>query len=147
MEPTESRDSSLRRTFFYVLAVGVLGAVIGLVAVGWRFGLGALAGSGVVVLNLAILARSVERLLTGEGARWGAVVVLKFVGLIAVTYFLLGLVALEPLGLALGFGSLPLGIVIASAFGSPGAGQTPALEPSPAHPPASPSSSASHKPS
>lgn|GEM_PF-3880941 len=104
--------------------MGLAGGTFGFFSVRPNFGYGVWAGSAIVLVNLAILARSVQKLLTGGGGRWGVVVVLKFVGLIAVTYFLLGLVAVDPLGLALGFATLPLGIVLGSAFGSSRAGKT-----------------------
>lgn len=116
MEPTESPDPTLSRAFWCVVGAGVVLSAVGFLGGGAALGLGALAGALVGTVNLAVLTRSVQRLLAGGGARYGAIVVLKFLGLIAVTYFLLGLVAVDPLGLALGFGALPLGIVVGAAL-------------------------------
>jgi hypothetical protein len=111
MEQTETLDPTLRRTVWAVGIFGILLTGLALFFGGTGRGLGAFAGAAIAFLNLGLLARSVTKLFAGAGGRYGLVVVLKFGGLIALTYALLNVLELDALGLALGLGALPLGIV------------------------------------
>jgi hypothetical protein len=75
-------------------------------------GMSVAVGAGMAYANLAVLARSVSRLLGGAGGSWAAVFVLKFGALLALTYLLIDRELVSPLGLALGFGALPLGVTV-----------------------------------
>ena len=111
MEPTETPDPTLRRAIWAVGLVGLgasaLAFLFGGPGIGWGVAVGALVAFG----NLALLVRAVTRLFAGAGWRYGVVVVLKFVGLIGLTFALVHVLKLDPMGLAFGLGALPLGIV------------------------------------
>ena len=85
-----------------------------------RFGVSALVGASVAVANLWVLSRAVRNLLSGAGSRspWAIVAAAKFFVLLGVTYALVRSGVIAPLGLALGFGALPVGILL-SGLASP----------------------------
>lgn len=122
MSTTTTHDElHLRRAFGAVAACGVLMAGLCLLAFGPSWGLSVLAGAGVALGNLWVMARTVKNLLGGQGASvpWSAVAVLKFFALFGVTYLLVRSPALEALGLAVGFVALPLGVVFGSLLQAP----------------------------
>jgi uncharacterized membrane protein len=116
---TSNDDQALRRAFFAVAACGVVLSIVVGFFFGWKLFFGALVGAFVAVANLWLLARTVQKLLapTGAKAQWALLAVTKFVALLGCVYFLVSSDALSPLGLAIGFGALPLGIVFAGAVG------------------------------
>ncbi len=107
-------DPTLRHALRAVLACGVVLSA----GVGWQFGSAAgisvVFGSGLAFANLLVLQRTVANLIAGASAAWGAVAFLKFIVLFGATYFLVQSGAAQPLHLAIGFGALPLGVVVAT---------------------------------
>lgn len=102
-------------------AVAVLGVALSIGAwsfFGNRVGVSVFVGALMATANLAILARSVARLLAGASAKWGFLAFVKFIALLAFTFVLVERNWVNALGLAVGFGALPLGVVVASLFGS-----------------------------
>lgn len=102
----------MRSTLRVVLIVGVLLTVGGLWLGGSPFAVSVAVGAGMAYANLAVLARSVSRLLGGGGGSWALLFLLKFTGLFALTYLLIDRQLVQPLGLALGFGALPVGVTL-----------------------------------
>jgi hypothetical protein len=109
-------------------------AIVGVAAMGGLFALGAGAGWGlragvsvgvgalIAVLNLYGLARIVGALLgtraegdPGSGI-WGVLAVVKIVGLFGGVWLLLGAHFVEPIGLIVGWGALPVGVTLATFF-------------------------------
>ena len=76
-------------------------------------------GAAIASLNLWVLSRSVSNLLSGQSSGWAAAAAFKFVALLALVYLLLQSGAVGTIGLAVGFGALPLGILLAGVFGTP----------------------------
>jgi hypothetical protein len=105
-----------------IVAVAVVG-LVGAVAAFWLGGVASARsvaiGAAIGVANLWLLAQMVRGFLTRKGALapWGVIAVLKFVVLFGAMYVLVksGLVNLLPC--AIGFGALPIGIVLAELFG------------------------------
>ena len=100
-----------------VLAVGACAVVltIGLgIALGPLTALSVGCGGALATANLYVFTRVGRELMVGgRRARiWTLVGILKFAVLVGVVYLLLRSGAVGPLGLALGYGALPLGIVI-----------------------------------
>lgn len=120
-------DPTLRRTLRAVLLCGVLLAVGSAWQFGTSAGLSVVFGSGLAFANLLVLQRTVANLMAGVSKAWTAVAFLKFIVLFGATYFLVTTNAAQPLYLAVGFGSLPLGIVIATIiapfFSPPGSSE------------------------
>jgi hypothetical protein len=106
-----------------LLATAFIGLLLALGAAGMggvRACLGVSVGAVLGLANLWVLGWVVSRLTTGAGSRagWSVLAGLKFAALVAACYLLLraGVVALGPL--AIGYGALPLGIVVGQlAFG------------------------------
>ncbi len=111
-------DPDLKRAEAAVAAIGVVLSIGAWSFFGARVGGSVLAGAIVASLNLAVLARSVARLLAGASAKWGFLAFLKFIALLALTFVLVDRNWVDALGLAVGFGALPLGVVVGSLFGS-----------------------------
>ena len=128
---TTTVEPALSRALWAVAICGALLALASLSIFNVRAGLSVLVGAAIGVINLFVLARSVSRLLAGGGASWGVVVVIKLLGLLAVTFLLIRFALVDSLGLAVGFGALPLGIVFAGLFG---AAPSPPLSPAHAAP-------------
>lgn len=87
-----------------------------------------LVGALIASLNLLVLARTVRSIVDGGGASWAGVALLKFLVLLAVTYGLIHNRLVSPLALAVGFGALPFGILLAGTFGAPREDSTPSIE-------------------
>lgn len=102
-----------------VALVGVCLVVAALGIFGGAAALSVLWGGSVAWLNLWVLTRSVQNLLNGFSVQWAVVCATKFVALLVVTYLLLSFDLAQPVGLAAGFGSLPLGIFFHSLVAPP----------------------------
>lgn len=103
------------RTVHFVAATA-----LGLVAIGAavdaEFAVGVLAGGAFASIDVWAMRRIVGAMLT-SGTRpsdVGAWVVVKLVAVLALASALLLAVRVDPVGFALGFGALPLGVVLAS---------------------------------
>ncbi|NLE86182.1 MAG: hypothetical protein GX607_07275 [Myxococcales bacterium] len=121
MTTTTHDDLTLRRTFGAVAACGLGIAALAALGLGVSWGLSVVAGAALALGNLWALSRAVQNLVRGDGPAlpWTLVSVLKFFALLAVTWVLVRSPQLQPLGVALGFGSLPLGIVFGGLFQAP----------------------------
>jgi hypothetical protein len=117
---TTHDDLAMRRAYGAVAAVGVMLCVGAALLFSVKLGLSALVGSFIAVANLWVLSRAVRNLLSGSGSRtpWALVAAAKFFVLLGVTYVLVRSGVIAPLGLALGFGALPVGILL-SGLASP----------------------------
>lgn len=111
-------DSAMKRAHYLVLGVGVVLCLAAVSFLGVRIALSSAVGSAIASLNLLVLSRTVHRMVEGGGSSWALVAVLKFLVLLSITYLLIDRGLVEPLGLALGFGALPLGILFAGATGN-----------------------------
>lgn len=122
---TSTDDLAMRRAFGAVAAAGVVLSIAGAVFVAPKFGVSALVGTAVALGNLWLLARAVRNLLAdgpsaGPKTPWALMAVAKFFVLLGITYVLVRSELLSPLGLAAGFGALPLGILFSGASGVKG---------------------------
>jgi hypothetical protein len=115
MEKTPE-DSAMRRTHQAVAVVGVALSLCGLSFFGVFVGVSVLIGATVAGLNLLVLARTVRAMVEGRSASWAGVALLKFLVLLAVTYGLITHGFVHPLALAVGFGALPFGILVAGTM-------------------------------
>ncbi len=118
MEKTPE-DTAMRRAHLMVALAGVAFGLCGFVFFGVRAGSSVAAGAAVASINLLVLSRTVQRMVEGAGASWAGVALLKFLVLMAITYGLIDSGLVQPLGLAVGFGALPFGILLAGAFAAP----------------------------
>lgn len=125
---TTRNDPTLRRAYGAVAGAGLVVAVSCATFLSPAWGASALAGAAIALGNLWVLSRAVRNLFAAEGSAavpWSLVAVLKFFALLGVTYLLVKSRHVEPLGLALGFGALPLGIVLGSLLQAPGSAGRP----------------------
>ena len=101
---------------FAAVAVGAGAALAGTAGA-----IGALAGAGIAVLDLGFLGGVAGVLGRRGGAlgrgSLGGLLVMKFPLLAGVLYLLIVPLALHPVGLALGFGSLPMALVTGTLTG------------------------------
>jgi len=119
-------DSAMRQTHRAVLLVGASFVLIASSFYGLRVGFSVFAGAAVAAINLYVLSRAVHSLLEGQRSTWAGIAVPKFLILLAVTYGLIESGLVQPLGLAAGFGCLPLGILLAGTFGAAPTKEAPA---------------------
>jgi len=94
--------------------VGVAMAALAWFLLGVPAATGAVLGAAMSGLSLVLLAKAVKNLVAGGRSSWALVAVFKFAFLLVLTYWVLRSRWVSPLGLALGFGALPLGIVLSS---------------------------------
>lgn len=114
---TDNRDDlTLRRTYVVVAVVGLLAACFAFVGMGAAWGVSVGFGAAIASVNLYVLARTVQSLLGGGARAWVVLALLKFAALFGLTYLMIRSGAVIPLALAVGFGALPFGILIASAL-------------------------------
>lgn len=99
-----------------VWASGAVLALSGLSFFGSAALTGIFVGALIASLNLEILSRSVRSMVEGRRGGWAGIAVLKFVGLLAVTYVLIDRGYVEPLFLAVGFSALPSGILLSGTL-------------------------------
>jgi ATP synthase I chain len=109
------RDAGLRPSFVAVAACGAALALAALALFGRKAALSAGVGAGVAEANLWTLARIVSGLLSEQRALlWGSVAFVKMLALFVVVGLLMRYALVAPLAMIVGFGALPLGIVIGS---------------------------------
>jgi hypothetical protein len=115
-------DPRTRTAIVGVAAMGGLFAVGGGVGFGLRVGISVAVGALIAVGNLYGLARIVGALLgsRAEGdpgsGMWGVLAVVKILGLFGGVWLLLGAHLVEPIGLVVGWGALPVGVTLATFF-------------------------------
>ena len=100
-------------------ALGLVFAIGGVAVDGVRTGIGVAAGGTLATANLWVFALVLRGMLTGgeHGRRWGMAAGLKALALFAIAWLLLSTNVTTGLTLAIGYGSLPLGITIGGLFG------------------------------
>jgi|GEM_PF-1094718 len=110
--------SSLDRTTQVVLSVGVFGAILALIWLGWVQALSVLLGSLVGAANLWVISRLIPRLMASEGpkATWAVLSALKVGALLAIIALLVSSSFVDLLFLCIGYVSVPLGIVVGQLF-------------------------------
>ncbi len=116
MTPKNTDDLLLSRAYGAVAVVGVVLSGLGFWYQGFVACASVFIGAAVALLNLWILSRAVKNHRGGAQVRWTGVALLKFTGLFGATFLLVKSGWVMPLGLAAGFGALPLGIFIAGTL-------------------------------
>lgn len=101
-----------------VLSVGVFGAILALIWLGWVQALSVLLGSLVGAANLWVISRLIPRLMASEGpkATWAVLSALKVGALLAIIALLVSSSFVDLLFLCIGYISVPLGIVVGQLF-------------------------------
>lgn len=115
---TNHDDKVLMRTQLSVLGMGALLCLFSLVLFGSTAWFSTAVGVAIASLNLLVLSKTVQHMVQGGGGSWAVIAGVKFLVLLGVTYLLIDSRLVTPLGLALGFGALPFGILVGSALGS-----------------------------
>ncbi len=121
-ESSRGLDARTRAAIVGVAAMGGLFAVGAGAGWGLHAGLSVAAGALIAVGNLYGLARIVGALLgtRAEGdpgaGMWGILAVLKVLGLFGGVWLLLSAHLVEPVGLVVGWGALPIGVTLGTLF-------------------------------
>jgi len=104
------------QTLWLLLALAAVAIAVSAAIAGVEGSIGALAGAGLAILDLGLLAAAAAMLTRRTGtagvASLGILLALKFPVLGGVLYLLVVPLAIEPVGLALGFSVLPVALVI-----------------------------------
>ncbi|MBX3131007.1 MAG: hypothetical protein KF718_30085 [Polyangiaceae bacterium] len=111
--PETQADDGFRRALLAVALVGVVAVVVASIVGGRTTGLSCAVGSAAAVANLWVMGRVVRGFLSGSGRLpWALLAVTKLTVLYGGVYLLVtsGWISLLPL--AIGWGALPLGIVV-----------------------------------
>jgi hypothetical protein len=120
---TERNESlgDVRRTLFVVATVGVAGAIVASLLAGVTTGVSVAFGAALGTANLWAVARVVRGFLSTGGARASFVAFgfVKMTALFAIMVLLLQSGLAELLPLLIGYGALPLGIVVSQLFFAP----------------------------
>jgi hypothetical protein len=108
----------LRRNVICVAASGMAMAVMTYVGFGWVPAVGVAVGTLLATLNLIVFIRLARAFLHREGssAPWAILGGIKLLGLFACVFVILRRGDVSPLALAVGYGSLPLGITLATLW-------------------------------
>jgi ATP synthase I chain len=123
-------DPRMRTAIIGVAAIGAMFAIGAIAGWGTRAGVSVAVGGLIAVANLYGLARIVSALLgarveenagaePGSGI-WGLFAILKVIGLFGGVWLLLGSHLVDPIGLIVGWGALPIGVSIGSFLGDKG---------------------------
>ena len=120
-------DRSLRTALLAVAGIAAFFTLMSFVFWSPRAGLGVLVGGTIATLNLAALARIVVAFLArGHSAvLWSVLAALKIGVLAAIVYLLMKGDRISGLHLALGYASLPAGILLGSLAGPAPEGDAP----------------------
>jgi hypothetical protein len=113
-------DARMRGCLWGVAITGAVLSVGGFAVFGLWSGFSVAVGAAIATANLWVLARIVGALLPSDAAganaqsraEWALVAMLKMVGLIGGMWLLIRHGVVSPLGMAAGFGALPIGIAI-----------------------------------
>jgi hypothetical protein len=104
----------LRRALVGVVATGAVLSVMLTPVFGIHFAFSLAVGAAIAASNLWVIARAVRAYFGGQGGvGWGLFAVLKFSALVVGLYLLFRSGFVQGLPLAVGLGSLPIGIVLA----------------------------------
>lgn len=111
-------DPRLKTAMYAVLAVGGLFALVGGTKFGVHTGLSVAVGSAAAAANLYALAKIIRALVTPGASRsaaaWTIAFILKLFFLFGGFWLLLSWGVVSALPLAIGYGTLPIGIAIGS---------------------------------
>jgi hypothetical protein len=119
-ETTAETDGSIRAALVSVAIVGLVGAGVAVAAFGTRAALGVAIGATAATLNLWALSRLVRAFFARRHVLpWSLIGLLKFVALIAALFFVVERGIADVLPLAIGFGALPVGIVVFQLWAAP----------------------------
>ena len=109
------------QALWLLLALAAVAIAVSAVIAGLEGTIGALAGAGLAILDLGLLAAVATMLGRRTGtagvASLGLLLALKFPVLGGILYMLVVSLALDPVGLALGFGALPAALVLGTLAG------------------------------
>lgn len=114
-------DAGLVAAYGTIALVGASAALIALAMAGLRAMFGVAVGAALAAANLWLLARIVRVFLGGgeRRASWSALALFKFSALLALVYLLLRTGAVGVLPLVIGYGALPVGIVLSQLRAAP----------------------------
>jgi len=110
------RDPSLSAAYVCVAASGVMLLLASAVYFGPRPSAGVALGVVLAVSNLWLLERLVRVYLMSEGGRWALMALVKSTALFATVGLLVKTGAIDVLPLVVGFGALPVGVVLAGLW-------------------------------
>jgi hypothetical protein len=112
-----SLDRGVRVTLFAVVAFGAVACIAALALSGVQMAFSVGVGAAAAASNLYLLARIVKSATTGKGLGiWGVLGLVKTALLLLGVWMLLKMSVIDPIGLVIGFGCLPLGIFIGGAL-------------------------------
>lgn len=117
-EKARNKRSGLRAYIVTVLAIGLLEALAALFVAGWRAGFSIVIGAAIAAANLVLLGHLVRAFLdpVRPRRRWVGLSVLKLAVLACAMYLPVKTGLAQVLPLMIGFGALPVGIVVAQLF-------------------------------
>jgi hypothetical protein len=126
-KPPRALDPRMRTALAGVGAMGAMFAIGAIAGWGVRAGVSVAVGGLIAVANLYGLARIVGALLGSRGGQdgqdgepeanagmWGLLAILKIVGLFGGVWLLLSSNLVQPVGLIVGWGALPVGVSLGS---------------------------------
>jgi hypothetical protein len=119
-EPSEAKpDAGLMSAVRYVAGSAVVLALVSGLVAGPEEAVGAALGGLLATANLLLFVRLGKAFLAqgGRGSPWVALAVIKLLGLFAAMFILLRHTELSALSLLVGYGALPIGIVLAGVLG------------------------------
>ena len=116
MEITDETRVAISKAVRAVLVSAIVLTVASWLMFDAHIGTSVLIGGVLASLNLMVFARLVRAFLSGGGnsAPWGILGALKLVGLFVCAYILIRRAGVSPLGLAIGYAALPIGITFSS---------------------------------
>jgi hypothetical protein len=113
MMPKTDEDYGLRAALWAVALTGLVLTLAAPFAIGPAAVVGVALGASIAFVNLWSLARIVRAFINGAGLPWVLLAALKLLALVAIVAFVLKLGWTTVIPLAVGYGALPLGIVLA----------------------------------
>lgn len=119
-ETTAETDGSIRAALVSVAIVGLVETVVAVAAFGSRAALGVAIGAAAATANLWALSRLVRAFFARRRVLpWSVIGLLKFVALIGALFFVVERGIADAIPLAIGFGALPVGIVVFQLWAAP----------------------------
>ena len=120
-EPPKGIDASAKVAIFAVVAFGLVMTGGAFFVSGLRMAFSVGVGSTLAASNLYLLARIVRNATGGKGPGiWGVLGAVKVLVLVGVVWMLMKMSVVDPIGLVIGLGALPIGIFVSGAFRSKG---------------------------
>jgi hypothetical protein len=110
-------DASVKVALFAVVAFGLVAAAGAFFFSGVRMAFSVAVGASVAASNLYLIARIVKNATTGNGPGiWGVLGAVKVLVLLLGVWMLMKISVVDPIGLVIGFGCLPVGIFVSGAL-------------------------------